>query len=413
MTAPARVAPHPAPGTPAHAARRPGVLAVALLLVVVTVGWRRGEYFTGSLDPVVLAKAGLSALALAGAFLLAASGPRLRLGTAWLWWLGVVLGCSLFGALASGDLAAGGTVAVRVAVLGATVHLLLRAAPGLQVVTALAVACGLVAAVAAVTGLPTLAEGRLAGGLPALSPNELSLLAGVVVLVLGWRTVLGRAGWADAVTGAAFLGVIWATGSRTGLLMLLVALAVMALYLRRPPVGLVVGGLLLGGLVVVGAATTGVLTAVATRDGDGVGTLESRFIAWRAALDLPQSAWQEVFGGGMALKVIPIKGQWWDEQPLDSSWVSLLVQAGVLGLAVGLGWVLWALRGAAGTPRPVRVLFLGLLVFVVGRSTVESGMFDATPAFLLFAAVSALTERGSADRLAAEADALAPASPRS
>jgi O-antigen ligase len=286
------------------------------------------------------------------------------------------------------------------------VHLLLRAAPGLQVLTSLAVACGAVAAVAAVTGLPTLAEGRLAGGVPALSPNELSLLAGVVVLVLAWRTVLGRAGWADAVTGAAFLGVIWATESRTGLLMLLVALAVMALYLRRPPVGLVVGGLLLAPLLVVGAAATGVLTAFVTRDGDGVGTLESRFIAWRAALDLPQSAWQEVFGGGMALKVIPIKGQWWDEQPLDSSWVSLLVQAGVLGLAVGLGWVLWALRGAARTPRPVRVLFLGLLVFVVGRSTVESGMFDATPAFLLLAALSALAERGSADRLAAEAEAL-------
>jgi hypothetical protein len=61
----------------------------------------------------------------------------------------------------------------------------------------------------------------------------------------------------------------------------------------------------------------------------------------------------------------------------------------------------------------VRVLFLGLLVFVVGRSTVESGMFDATPAFLLLAALSALAERGSADRLAAEAEALAPASPRS
>ena len=406
MTGSTAVATGPTAAAPPADPRRRGVLAVALLLVVVTVGWRRGEYFTGSLDPVVLAKAVLSALALAGAFVLASSGPRRRLGTAWLWWLGVVLGCSLFGALTSGDLVAGGTVAVRVAVLGATVHLLLRAAPGVQVLTSLAVACGAVAAVAAVTGLPTLAGGRLAGGVPMLSPNELSLLAGVVVLVLAWRTVLGQAGWADAVTGAAFLGVIWATESRTGLLMLVVAVAVMALYLRRPPVGLVVGGLLLGALAVVGALATGVVTAFVTRDGDGVGTLESRFIAWRAAVDLPQTAWQELFGGGMALKVIPIKGQWWDEQPLDSSWVSLLVQAGVLGLAVAVGWVLWTLRGAARAPRPVRVLFLGLLVFLVGRSTVESGMFDATPAFLLLAVVSALTERGSAGRLAAEAETL-------
>ena len=91
MTALAPLAPCPAPTPPADT-RRPGVLVVALLLVVVTVGWRRGEYFTGSLDAVVLAKAGLSALALAGAFLLASSGPRLRVGTAWQWWLGVVLG---------------------------------------------------------------------------------------------------------------------------------------------------------------------------------------------------------------------------------------------------------------------------------------------------------------------------------
>ena len=65
MTAPARVPPGLAHDAPPDTGRRPGVLAVALLLVVVTVGWRRGEYFTGSLDPVVLAKAGLSALALA------------------------------------------------------------------------------------------------------------------------------------------------------------------------------------------------------------------------------------------------------------------------------------------------------------------------------------------------------------
>ena len=230
MPAPAAVAAGPARTVPPVAAHRPGVLAVAVLLVVVTVGWRRGEYFTGSLDPVVLAKAVLSALALAGAHLLASSGQRRRVGTAWLWWLGVVLGCSLFGALTSGHLVAGGTVTVRVVVLAATVHLLLRAAPGVQVLTSLAVACGAVAAVAAVTGLPTLAEGRLVGGLPALSPNELSLLAGVVVLVLAWRTVLGRAGWVDAVAGTAFLGVIWATESRTGLLMVLVGVAVMALH---------------------------------------------------------------------------------------------------------------------------------------------------------------------------------------
>jgi O-antigen ligase len=404
VTAPA-LATHAA-AVPVPDARRRGVLPVAVLLVVVTVGWRRGEYFTGSLDPVVVAKAALSALALAFAFLMATSAPRRRVGTAWLWWLGVVLGCSSFGALSAGLLVPGGAVAARVAMLAAIVHLLLRAAPGVQVVTSLAVACGGVAAVAAVTGLPTPADGRLAGGVPALSPNEMSLLAGVVVLVLVWRGVLGLAGWPAAVGAAGFLGVIWATESRTGLLMVLVGAAVMVVHVRRPRVGPVVGALVLGALGVVAAAATGAITSFAARGGDGTSTLESRFIAWRAAVHLTGSGWQQAFGSGLALKIIPIKGEWWDEQPLDSSWVSLLVQAGVLGLAVAVGWVLWTLRGAARAPRPVRVLFLGLLVFLVGRSTVESGMFDATPAFLLLAVVSALTERGSAGRLAAEAETL-------
>src|SRR3712207_7859079 len=105
----------------------------------------------------------------------------------------------------------------------------------------------------------------------------LSLHDALPIFVLAWRTVLGRAGWTDAVMGAAFLGVIWATESRTGLLMLLVALAVMALYLRRPPVGLLVGGLLLAPLLVIVAPATGVLTAFATRDGDGGGALERPF----------------------------------------------------------------------------------------------------------------------------------------
>jgi hypothetical protein len=392
-------------GSPAAGRHRRRVLLIAFLLVAATVGWRRGEYFTGSVDPVVAAKAALCLLSLGLAFLLAQSVPhRRRLGTASLWFLGVVLGCSLFGALASGDLLSGGVVAVRVAILGATVHFLLRAAPGLQVLESLALACGAVAVVAAVTGLPTLADGRLAGGVPALSPNELSLLAGIAVVFLAWRAVLGEATLGPLVAGGGFLGVIWATESRTGLLMLLVGIAVMAVQIRRPRVGLVVSALVLGALALTGAVATGIVTSFLERDGDGASTLESRFIAWRAAVDLPTSWWQETFGAGLAMKIIPIKGEWWDTQPLDSSWVSLLVQAGVLGMVVAGLWALWVFRGALHAPRPLRVLFLGLLVFIVGRSVVESGLFDATPAFLFFLAISALCEGASRERLAEDAE---------
>jgi len=267
------------------------------------------------------------------------------------------------------------------------------------VLTDLTWACGSVAVVAAVTGLPTITTGRLAGGIPAIDPNELALLSGVVVVVLAWRTVLGEARWSAGFVGLFFLGVIWVTGSRTGLLMLLLGIAVMAVQIRRPRVGLVVGGLVLGALGVLGAIATGAVAAFAGRDGTGASTLDSRFIAWRASLTWAESTWQQVFGGGLSVKIIRVYGQYWDTQPLDSSWVSLIIQTGFLGVLFALGWSLWAVRGALRAPHPHRVLFLGLLVFLLGRSILESGLFDATPAFLLFLTVSLLAEGGSRQRL--------------
>jgi hypothetical protein len=408
-------------GTPPTAAGA-GVLTrngVALLLVASTVGWRRGEYFSGSIDPVVAGKGLLSLLALAGAFALAQAGPRNRLGTGSVWVLAVLLGSSVMGALTHGTLLAGSLVAVRIVILAATVFFLLRATTVLAFFSALSWACGTVGLVAAVTGLPTLAAtGRLAGGVPMLSPNELALLAGIVVAFVAWRTVLGEPGWRPTAAALLALAVIWETGSRTGLLMLMLGILVMGLHLRRARVGLVVSGLLLAGLGVLALVSTSAATGFAERDGAGTSTLQSRFIAWRAAPSWSASAWQHVFGGGLSVKIIPVQGQYWDTQPLDSSWVSALVQTGALGLLVGAGWVLWALRGAWRAPRELRALFLGLLVYVVGRSVLESGLFDATPAFLAFFAVSLLCEGGSRQRLRTEvspaattADPSRPASP--
>ena len=384
---------------------RLAVRLAALLVVIGAVGWRRGEYFAGSLDPVVVAKACVSLVALALAVVAVSAQPaaRRRLGTGSMWVLGILLGGSVFGALTYGNLVAGGVVAVRVALIGATMVLLLRAASGLQVLISIAWACGIVAVTATLTGLPTLAEGRLAGRIPAIDPNELALLAGVVVVVLAWRAVLGEAGLAAAVAGAFFLAVVWATGSRTGLLMLLLGVLVMALYVRRPQVGLVVGGLVFGAFGALAVVATGAVGGFLERGGDGTSTLDSRFIAWREALVWATSDWQTVLGGGLSVKIIRVRGQYWDTQPLDSTWASLLVQTGVLGFVVAAAWICWTVRGALLAPRPHRVLFLGLLAFLVGRSLLESGLFDATTAFVLFVAISLVAEGGSRARLRVEA----------
>jgi hypothetical protein len=374
----------------------------ALLVVASTVTWRRGVIFTGSADPVVALKAVLGLSALGVAFMAAHLGglQRRRLGTGSLWFVGVFLLVSTMGALTGGTLFASTVVAVRVLVLAITVHLLLRAAPVHQVLTAIISWCGVIGLLAAVTGfIQGEYVGRLGGGTPPIHPNELALLAGVVLVGVAARVVLGTVTWPVGLTGLLFLLLIWLSGSRTGLLMVVFAVLAMALLLRRAGVGLVVGAMCASALVLVVVSSTEVLVRFSERDGTGTSTLESRFVAWSAARSWAANGWQEVFGGGLSLKLIPVKGQWWNQQLLDSSWVSALVQGGALGLTVAIVWVLWTFRGVLRVPRIHRVLLLGLLVFVVGRSFLESGLFDATPTFLVLMTVCAAVEGGSRSSL--------------
>ncbi|WP_346621729.1 hypothetical protein [Blastococcus montanus] len=375
------------------------VFVVCLLVVAGTVVWRRGTIFSGGLDAVVVGKAVVSVIALLiAAATVRSGGPLRRLGTGSLWFLVAVLLAGLLGALGHGTLLAGGVVAVRVLILVATVFLLLRSTSGADFFAGVVWASGSIAALAAVTGFPHLSSGRLEGGLPPLNPNELAALAAVVVLWVAWRALLGAAGPADLVVAVAFTGVLWATGSRTALVVLVVAVVVMVVQVRRLPVGLVVGGLITVGLGALAAVSTGAVGEFAERDGAGASTLAARFIAWRASLTWAEGPWQTAFGGGLSVKLIPVEGQHWDTQLLDSSWVSALVQSGVVGLAVALAWALWTCRGVLHVPPADRLLLTGLLTFVLGRSVLESGLFDATPMALTFVAVALLAERGSRAR---------------
>ncbi|MGY1805398.1 O-antigen ligase family protein [Blastococcus sp. SYSU D00922] len=380
------------------------LLCVGLCLVGSTVVWRQGVYFSGSLDPVVVGKGLLSLIGLVLAIALAQPRPRRPLGTGTLWFVAVFLLASTFGALTGGTVAASGPIVLRVAVLTATVYFLLRAAPTADALRALVRACAIVALVAAATGIPTLADGRLGGGIPPLNPNELALLSGVVVLAMAWPSLLGRPTWLNSLAVVGFLGIIWLTGSRTSLIMVLLGLAVMVLRVRRPRVGLVVTMLCTAAVAVVVVATTGVVESFVERGGDGTSTLDSRLIAWRAAWSWTESVWQIAFGGGLSVKFIPVAGQWWNTQLLDSSWVSALVQAGWVGLIVALAWVLWIFLGLRRVPREEGMLFLGLTVFLVGRSLLESGLFDATPGFIVLALISMRVEGGTRLRMVAPGD---------
>lgn len=376
-----------------HRALLPG--AVCALLIISSVSWRADTYFSGGLDPVVILKALLSGAALCLSVVGVRRAAVIRpLGMRSLLLLTAYLAVTCLGGWAAAAPFASAVVAVRVAVLAATIMLLLHAFDVEVVLSSLIRAMGAVGIFAALTGLPTLSSGRLSGGLPPLSANGVANLCAVPMIVLIWRVVEGRPrGRWDPLTTAGLLLVIILTGSRTTLATLLLAVLVMVIQMRRLSALFFVGLAALVPASVYLLFGTPFVSGLASRGGAAnVTTLSSRTIAWEAAIHMTGTWWQHWFGGGLALKQIPVAGQYWSTQILDSSIISALVQGGLVGLAIGSVWIVTIIIACLRCGRPWRSLWLGLLAFTLPRSILESGLLDATPDFLLLMVVSLVSE---------------------
>lgn len=387
-------------------------LFICLLVVVASVSWRQKVYFDGGLDPVVVAKAGVIALALLLAIhaRLSTRDPH-PIGVRSLVFLTAYLVVSTFGGWASGDGLSAAIVATRVAMIGAVAYLCLRAFRTEVALRSLFIAMAVVGAVAVVTGILGLgaATTRLQGGFPPLTPNEIALLCGAPALALIWRNLChaGRR-WDLAWTLLLLAGVV-ASESRTGLAALVAAICLMLVQARRLRPGVVAAVVAACGGVMYVLLTTNVVSAYFERaDQNSVATLNSRTIAWSAALDLPQDAYAWWMGGGLALKRIPVQGQYWTDQGLDSSWVSAWVQGGMICVLLLACWILSAFVASWRTPAPLRMLITGVLLFQMLRSFLESGLIDGTPSFFLFLIMSMLAESGSRETLRQAARAWPP-----
>lgn len=363
------------------------LLTVWLVVLVSCVAWRRGVYYSGGLDVVVLAKAALGVLAL----VLAATAPRT--GPSWAQlragpvpWVGVYLAVSVVGALLHGTGFATVVLAARVVLITLTVVLLVRAYPWPELTSALTTAMLLLAGVGTVTGLGSLAEsGRLYGGVPPLNANEISLLVGVPVVCLAWRCANRCGTWWDAVAIPPLLGIVWLTGTRTGLAALVLAFALVVVMTARVPQALVVVGALCVPVLLFVAFLTPLLSSYVTRgDTAATLTLNSRTVAWEAAVHYADDRSSRLFGSGLAVKEIPVSALYRNEQILDSTWVSAVVQAGVIGTTVLAATVVITLGRALRLDPPLRSLAVAVLTLLVVRSVLESGLFDASPAYVPF-----------------------------
>ena len=368
------------------------LIVVALMLVAATVSWRRNDYFSGSLDPVVAIKASLSVAALGLAFFLARRTERRRpvslLPTGF---FALMLLTSLFGAKYTAlTLSASIIDVIRLTILATAVFELVRAYPIYAVARAIFGWMLVVALVAAVTGIGTYAtKSRLEGGIPPLVANGLTELCGLVLIPVLWRAIRGVSRRWEFGLIAVLIMIVWFSGSRTGLLAIVLAVVVLFAQARRLPVGVVVVSLLALPAVVYLMFATSVLSKFLNRGGSAnIDTLSSRTVAWSAALHLHHGFWEVAFGNGLSRVQIPVVIQYRNTQILDSSWVSALVQSGVVGLVLLALWIGFVIRAARRAPRNYRMAALAILVFIVFRSFLESGLVGATPSFLVFVLIS-------------------------
>lgn len=370
-------------------------LAASFLMIIATVSWRHKVYFTGGLDPVVLGKGALSVLALGLAWTARqrCAHPR-PMGSRYVWLLLAYLSVSVFGAWSTGELVPTAILAVRLVILATTVIFLIRSYSPETVLRALFTAMLVVALVGTASGVATVASGRLEGGIPPLNPNEIAMLLGPPAIGILWLILTGRSKAYHGVLLAALMGIIWLTGSRTALMALVVAMALMVTQVRQmKPAVAVLLAFAVGGVIYLAMATN-LITDFFARGGDSnITTLSSRTIAWSAAFTFPETEWVRYMGAGIATKRIPVQGQYWDDQLLDSSWVSALVQVGYVGVLILGIWCISALIASARCAREPRMLLMSVLVLLIIRSTLESGLIDSTPAFITFVTVSLLVDK--------------------
>lgn len=371
---------------------------VGVLLIAATVSWRNSVYYAGGLDSVVIAKAVLVMLAL----LLAWSARQrcahpLPVGTRTMWLLVAYCAVSTFGAWSAGEVVPTFVLAFRVVLIATVLFLLVRTFVAEVLMSQLLVAMAVVGVLAAVTGIPNYqSRGRLWGGMPPVFPNELAFLCALPALGVMWLVLMGRGRTRHILVLAVLVGIVWLTGSRTGLFAMLAAMFVMTLQSRRLRPTMACALVFVFCAFTYLATATGVVSGFFIRDGgESVTSLNSRTIAWSAAFSFADTEWVRWMGAGLARKLIPVEGQYWDQQLLDSSWISALVQTGLVGALILLVWALLTGWASARMPRSDRTLYSALVVFLLVRSMLESGLLDSTPAFITFFLVSLLVHRPS------------------
>lgn len=367
-----------------------------IITVFCVVAWRQGSFYTGGMDPVVILKAALQLLAMGWALLVCLSSrTKYPMGVVSIGFLVPILAVSVVGALAEGNFVASLIIAIRVLMMALTVMLLMRSYSPRTMLWGLCTALAVVGIISAGSGLVLGGGGRLSGGIPPLSPNEIALLTGLPALLLFHEAIRARIHWWQGIMLAVLAGGLVLSESRTALLGAACAVFLTLIFVRKLPVQTVVITVLLTPVLYYLLFLTPLLQSVMAReDSASILTLNSRTISWSVVLNLPLDSWQRWIGEGLSMKTIAVEGQYWDEQVFDSSWISLLAQTGLIGTSLAAIWVISCALAALKASN-LRSLFVPLLAFVMVRSFMENGLIDVGVMFLIFFTLSLSLESPS------------------
>jgi long-chain acyl-CoA synthetase len=372
------------------------VFAVVFAMVADVTPWRTGTYFSGQLDWVVLAKLGILMVAvlvvLWARSRVVRGGRSITAGMASaLLLVALYSGSSALGAFAFGSFVSSVELSVRVLAVGLVALVLIELVGPMTVISTLSRVLAAAAIFVSATGSMSTEyyPGRLVGGFPPVNPNEIAFLAAVPMIYFVWRTVNVDVSYLRIVVAVTLGSIILLTQSRTTAAV--TAAVVLCLIIRgtrdfRLSLSIITTALI--GIVFVLTFTNSIHDIVSrggTQGGDSVG---GRSIAWNAVLNMNRDPVENLFGQGLADKVISVEGQWWSAQVMDSSWFSAFIQAGLIGFALAVALVVYAVIQALRNARPVSDLWLALIVLVVIRSITESGLLDTSMGFFVFMLVS-------------------------
>lgn len=226
-------------------------------------------------------------------------------------------------------------------------------------------------------GLAFSFEGRLAGVIWPIWPTGVAHLAatlfGTSVVLWMCRVITGR----HACVALLISGIVLvATHTRTAVVGTLVGLAVataslMLGHVRARRVTLLSGAAMaVAAMFFASALTTWALRGQSTQE---VGEFTGRTKVWSAVFDTPRPLIENLFGSGLS-------NQSFRGLPIDSSWVSVFVDQGLVGVfLLSTTLLLLFIMAATREPGPERAAALFLLAYCVVASITETGLGAAAP----------------------------------